>query len=59
MTFRIFFKDKRATDVEGDKLSFHSGMRMVMVYKNDGTMTASVNLDEIQAVKALLAGEEV
>ncbi len=56
--FRIVYKDGKDTDVKGDKLSYHSGMRMVMVYKHDGTMAAAVNLDEVRAVKELLNGEE-
>ena len=52
--FRIIYKDGKATDVKGDKLSYHSNLRTVMVCKNDGTMVAVVNLDEIRAVKELL-----
>jgi hypothetical protein len=56
--FRIIYKDGKATDVKGDKLSYHSTMRMVMVFRHDGTMVATINLDEVRAVKELLDNGE-
>ena len=57
MIFRIFFKDKRATDVEGDMLSCHSTLRLIMIDHN-GKCVSMINIDEIKAVKALLNKED-